>query len=153
MNTGEQTSALRTINIRDVPVRAERVANVREWTDGRGADVCVEVAGVPHVVQEGLELLRVGGRYLWMGNIVPGAQTTIIPHDATRQPKTIMGVLAYDRWVIPRALTWLVSAQHRYPFEKLVSEAFPLEQINAAFEQADWNAGKGQVGRVAIRVT
>jgi Zn-dependent alcohol dehydrogenase len=64
-----------------------------------------------------------------------------------------MGVLAYDRWVIPRALTWLERAQHRYPFEQLVSEAFPLGQINAAFEQADWNAGKGQVGRVAIRVS
>jgi L-iditol 2-dehydrogenase len=143
----------RTINIREAPDKAERVARVREWSDGRGADLCVEVAGVPHVVQEGLELLRVGGRYLWMGNIVPGAETTIIPHDATRQPKTIMGVLAYDRWVIPRALTWLERAQHRYPFEQLVSEAFPLEQINAAFELAEWNAGKGQVGRVAIRVS
>jgi threonine dehydrogenase-like Zn-dependent dehydrogenase len=105
-------------------------------------------------VQEGLELLRVGGRYVWMGNIVPGAETTIIPHDATRQPKTIMGVLAYDRWVIPRALDWLVRAQHRYPFDQLVSrEAFPLDQINTAFEQAEWSAGKGQVGRVAVRVS
>ena len=61
-------------------------------------------------------------------------------------------MLAYDRWVIPRALTWLERAQHRYPFEKLVSQAFPLDQINTAFEQADWNTGKGQVGRVAIHM-
>jgi L-iditol 2-dehydrogenase len=147
-------SADQTINIRQTPDKAERVARVREWTAGRGADLCVEVAGVPHVVQEGLELLRVGGRYVWMGKIVPGAETTIIPHDATRQPKTIMGVLAYDRWVIPRALDWLVRAQHRYPFEQLVSQdAFPLEQINTAFEQAEWSAGKGQVGRVAVRIS
>jgi L-iditol 2-dehydrogenase len=141
-----------TINIREVGDRGERVAIVRELTHGQGADLCVEVAGVPAVVQEGLQYLRVGGRYLWMGNIVPGAETTIIPHDAVRQPKTIMGVLAYDRWAIPRALDWLARAQQRYPFERLVSEAYPLAEINTAFEQAEWNAGKGQVGRVAVRI-
>lgn len=138
------------LDIREMPTRQERVRLVRDLTGGHGADLCVEVAGVPAVVQEGLEMLRVGGRYLWMGNIVPGAETTIIPHDATRQPKTIMGILSYDRWVIPRALDWLSRARHRYPFEKLVSRTFPLNQINQAFEHAEWNAGQGQVGRVAI---
>ena len=75
-----------TIDIRDVADQAERVRLVREATGGHGADVCVEVAGVPGVVQEGLEMLRIGGRYLWMGNIVPGAAARIVPHDATRQP-------------------------------------------------------------------
>ena len=139
-----------TIDIRQISDQASRVRTVREATSGQGADLCVEVAGVPGVVQEGLEMLRTGGRYLWMGNIVPGAEARIIPHDATRQPKMILGVLAYDRWVIPRALDWLVRAQHRYPLERLVSETFPLEQINEAFGQAEWNAGKGQVGRIGI---
>ncbi len=140
------------IDIRALRTSQERVQAVRDLTNGQGADVCVEVAGVPAVVQEGLEMLRVGGRYLWMGNIVPGAETRIIPHDATRQPKLIQGVLAYDRWVIPRALDWLARARVRYPFEQLVSQTFPLEQINQAFEQAEWSAGKGQVGRVALTI-
>jgi L-iditol 2-dehydrogenase len=138
------------IDIREVAGQEERVTAARELTGGQGADLCVEVAGVPAVVQEGIEMLRVGGRYLWMGNIVPGAETRIIPHDVTRQPKLIQGVLAYDRWVIPRALDWLERAQHRYPFHALISQSYPLERINEAFEQAEWNAGKGQVGRVAI---
>jgi putative phosphonate catabolism associated alcohol dehydrogenase len=139
-----------TIDINAVPDKAERVRQVREATAGQGADICVEVAGVAGIVQEGLEMLRVGGRYLWMGNIVPGAEARIIPHDAVRQPKMILGVLAYDRWAIPRALDWLARAQQRYPFERLVSESFPLERINDAFGQAEWNAGKGQVGRVTV---
>ena len=57
-------------------------------------------------------------RHPWMGNIVPGAEARIVPHDATRQPKMILGVLAYDRWVIPRALDWLARAQHRYPLAR-----------------------------------
>jgi threonine dehydrogenase-like Zn-dependent dehydrogenase len=139
-----------TINLREHPTKEERVQIVRDHTHGQGADVCVEVAGVPGVVQEGLEMLRVGGRYLWMGNIVPGAATTIIPHDATRLPKLIQGVLTYDRWVIPRALDWLTRAQHRYPLHKMVSRTYPLEALNEAFEQAEWLAGHGQVGRIAI---
>jgi threonine dehydrogenase-like Zn-dependent dehydrogenase len=139
-----------TIDLAQHPTRQQRVEIVRDLTHGAGADVCVEVAGVPGVVQEGLEMLRVGGRYLWMGNIVPGAEATIIPHDATRRPKLIQGVLTYERWVIPRALDWLVRAQHRVPLHKLVSRTYPLEQINEAFAQAEWLAGRGQVGRIAI---
>ncbi|MGH2457557.1 MAG: zinc-binding dehydrogenase, partial [Chloroflexota bacterium] len=97
-----------TIDLRELPNRADRVARVKDLTGGVGADVCVEVVGVPSVVQEGLEMLRVGGRYLMMGNIVPGAAAEIVPHDAVRQPKQILGVLSYDAWVIPRALDWLV---------------------------------------------
>lgn len=135
------------IDLREISSRADRVARIKELTEGRGADVCVEVAGVAGVVQEGIELLRVGGRYLMMGNIVPGARAEIVPHDAVRQPKTLQGVLAYDAWVIPRALDWLNRAQHRYPYERLVSGRFPLDRINDAFEQSDWAANAGQIPR------
>jgi threonine dehydrogenase-like Zn-dependent dehydrogenase len=139
-----------TLSLADLRTREERVARVRELTLGVGADVAVEVVGVANVVQEGLEMTRVGGRYLWMGNIVPGMKAEIVPHDAVRQPKTIRGVLAYDRWVIPRALDWVARARARYPFERLVGARFSLEQINEAFEQAEWAAGKGGVARTVI---
>jgi Zn-dependent alcohol dehydrogenase len=74
----------------------------------------------------------------------------IVPHDAVRQPKTIRGVLAYDRWVIPRALDWVNRAKGRYPFHKLVGASFPLDQINEAFEAAEWTAGKGSIARTVI---
>jgi len=95
-------------------------------------------------------MTRVGGRYLWMGNIVPGLTAEIIPHDATRQPKTIRGVLAYDGWVIPRALEWVSRTRTKYPLQKLVGARFPLEKINDAFEQAEWAAGKGSVARTVV---
>jgi L-iditol 2-dehydrogenase len=139
-----------TIDLRELRTKEERVARVKELTRGVGADLTVEVAGVANVVQEGLEMTRVGGRYLWMGNIVPGAKAEIVPHDAVRQPKTIKGVLAYDQWVIPRALDWVVRAKERYPFGDLVGARFPLDQINEAFEQAEWAAGRGGVARTVI---
>ncbi|HEX3244973.1 MAG TPA: zinc-binding dehydrogenase [Chloroflexota bacterium] len=139
-----------TISLADFPSASDRIAHVLELTSGVGADVCVEVAGVAGVVQEGLEMLRVGGRYLWMGNIVPGAHADIVPHDAVRRPKQIKGVLAYDRWVIPRALDWLVRARDRYPFEELVGSRYPLDKINDAFAEAEWSAGRGSVARIAL---
>ena len=145
-----QFGADEVIDFKQIPEKADRVRRVRELTGGFGADVVVEVAGIAGVVQEGLEMTRVGGRYLWMGNIVPGVATEIVPHDAVRQPKTIRGVLAYDRWVIPRALDWVSRTREKYPFAKLVGARFPLEQINEAFEQAEWVAGKGSVARTVI---
>jgi L-iditol 2-dehydrogenase len=139
-----------TINLHELPNRADRVARVNELTGGVGADVCVEVVGVAQVVQEGLEFLRTGGRYLMMGNIVPGAVAEIVPHDAVRQPKTLLGVLAYDAWVIPRALDWLVRSHTRYPYDRFLAARYPLEQIDLAFHQADWAAKAGQVPRAII---
>jgi threonine dehydrogenase-like Zn-dependent dehydrogenase len=139
-----------TIDLKELPTREARVQRVKDLTNGVGTDVCVEVVGVANVVQEGIEMTRVGGRYLWMGNIVPGAKAEIVPHDATRQPKTIRGVLAYDRWVIPRALDWVNRTKDKYPFDKLVGARFALDQINEAFEQAEWTAGKGSVARTVI---
>ena len=145
-----QFGADEVIDFKETPAKAARVQRVKELTGGTGADVVVEVAGVAGIVQEGLEMTRVGGRYLWMGNIVPGITAEIIPHDATRQPKTIRGVLAYDRWVIPRALEWVSRTRTKYPFQKLVGARFPLEKINDAFEQAEWAAGKGSVARTVV---
>ncbi len=150
LSLAQQFGADHTINVREVPTAADRVALVREWTHGIGADVCVEVAGVSGVVQEGIEYLRTGGRYLMMGNIVAGAATSIIPHDAVRTPKQLLGVLSYDRWVIPRALDWLVRRRDAYPLEVMVAGSFPLEHIDAAFAAADWDAGQGDVARAVI---
>jgi threonine dehydrogenase-like Zn-dependent dehydrogenase len=145
-----QFGADEVIDFKETPAKAARVQRVKELTGGTGADVVVEVAGVAAIVQEGLEMTRVGGRYLWMGNIVPGLTAEIVPHDATRQPKTIRGVLAYDRWVIPRALEWVSRTRTKYPFQKLIGDRFPLEKINDAFEQAEWAAGKGSVARTVV---
>jgi len=139
-----------TINLRELATREARVRRVRELTCGAGADLTVEVVGIAGVVQEGLEMTRVGGRYLWMGNIVPGMTAEIVPHDAVRQPKTIRGVLAYDRWVIPRALDWVNRARDRYPFDRMVGTRFPLTRINEAFQHAEWAAGSGSVARTVI---
>lgn len=150
LELARQFGADEVLDLKELPSKEARVQRVKDLTGGVGADLCVEVVGIAGVVQEGLELTRVGGRYLWMGNIVPGMTAEIVPHDVVRQPKTIRGVLAYDRWVLPRALDWVNRRKDTYPFDKLVGASFPLERINEAFEQTEWTAGKGSVARTVL---
>ena len=46
----------------------------------------------------------------------------------------------YDPWVIPRALDFLVRNRRRWPFDRLISHTYPLEQINEAFAASEWHA-------------
>ncbi len=115
----------------------ERISYVLEQTDGSGADLVAEFVGSPHVLSEGVKMLRWGGRYLWIGNINLGFPTQIEPGDIVRCSKTIRGIIVYEPWVIPRALDFLTRTQHKYPFHKIISHTFPFAQINDAFAYAD----------------
>ena len=43
------------------------INKVLEITEGRGADVVIEVTGVPNVIKQGIKMLRVGGKYILLG--------------------------------------------------------------------------------------
>ncbi len=115
----------------------DRVALIRDWTQGRGADVVAELVGSPAVVQEGLDMLRPGGRYLWVGNINLGQEGPIQPGSAVRYMRTIIPVVAYEAWVIPRVLDFMVRTRHAYPYHKVISHRFPFEEINKAFQASE----------------
>jgi L-iditol 2-dehydrogenase len=58
----------------DVGLKADAcdvVAEVRERTNGRGADVAVEVVGMTTTVQTGIAVLRKGGSLTLVGNLAP----------------------------------------------------------------------------------
>ena len=56
-----------TIDLAATPA-AQRLAMVRELTDGLGVDVAIEAAGSARAVEEGLDLIRDGGRYVIAGH-------------------------------------------------------------------------------------
>jgi L-iditol 2-dehydrogenase len=128
-----------TINLKDVPERKERVSLVRKYTGGAGADVACDFVGFPQVIPEGIEMLRAGGTYLEIGTISRGAKVELEPAQLVWGGKRIVGVIMYDAIVIPRALDFLVRNRARWPFEKLVSHKYPLEQIDKAFADSEWH--------------
>jgi len=114
----------------------QRLQAVKDLTGGRGADVVAEFVGSPAVVQEGVEMLRYGGRYLWIGNINLGLKGEVDPGQVVRGSRTLIGLVVYEAWVIPRALQFLQRTRTKYPYERIISHTFPLDRINEAFEQA-----------------
>jgi Zn-dependent alcohol dehydrogenase len=48
-----------------------------------------------------------------------------------------MGVIQYDPWMIPRALDSLVRTKTRWPWDRILSHKYPLENINEAFAASE----------------
>ena len=123
-----------------------RVARVRELTDGWGADIVLEVAGLPSVIPEGIDMLTEGGKYVEIGNINQRHTTTIDPSVLVHGGKSILGIMWYEPETLLKALGLLSTRQDKYPFESLLSHKYPLKAINEAFQEQD----AGKVHRAAL---
>jgi threonine dehydrogenase-like Zn-dependent dehydrogenase len=134
-----------TINVDKVPP-ARRMERLLDLTRGVGADVVVEVCGTPEVLDEGMRMARVGGRYMLIGNINLDMAGSVDPGNAVRYTKSILALTVYEQWVIPRSLDLLSRCKDQYPFDKVISHTFPLEEINQAMDFAR----SGQPIRVAL---
>ena len=141
------------VDINSLATPEARIAEVQRFTGGAGADIVIEMAGVPQVVPEGIQYLRPGGRYILIGNIVAGAAAQIVPETIVRRARELVGVVTYPKWVLPRAVGWLHRRRDAYPFEELVSETYTLEQINEAFAAPAATNAKARVGRAVISMT
>ncbi|MEE8470189.1 MAG: zinc-binding dehydrogenase [Dehalococcoidia bacterium] len=134
------------IDMRELKTPMERVLRVKELTGGWGADVVAELVGFPHVIPEGIDMLGNGGRYLEIGNISPLKTCEIDPSSLVLNNKSIVGVMLYGPDTLKKALDFLSRAKNKYPFDRILSRSYPLEEINKAFEEQD----KGLVTRSAI---
>ena len=124
------------INMIDYPSFEARLEKVKDLTHGRGADLVVEANGHPEVVWEGLEMLGPGGTYLSMGLVTGQLHSRIDMERVIHKGLTIVGSGSYKSWTIPRVLDFMVRRKDKYPFDKLISHKFKLEDINEAFRQA-----------------
>lgn len=125
------------IDFREYESVDERAERVRALTDGVGADIGVEVAGVPDAFAEGIHLLRDGGQYLEVGNINPGHMTDFDPGTLTRSMIDIKTAIRYQPWYLKRALEFLDENSERYPYEKLIDAEFELIEVNEALSKSE----------------
>ena len=155
LELAKQFGADETIDINELPDAAQRIQRVMELTGGRGADVVGEFVGLPAAVPEGIAMVRGGGTYLEIGNISFGQTVPFDPSTLVWGSKTIIGLVMYDPWVIPEALDFLVRTRDKYPHEEVVShDKYKLEDINRAFEEAEWqkDGGGGTKVRRAVLI-
>lgn len=112
--------------------RATRRETVLALTGGRGADVVVEMSGVPSAFNEGVDLLRAGGRYLVIGQIhdktVDFNPSAIVMKDAR-----LIGSLSASVEHYYRALEFMSHHKSTFNWNDMITRRYPLEDINQAF--------------------
>lgn len=111
----------------------ELVEAIREETEGRGADVVVETVGRPEVLRVGLEMLRRGGTYLETGNFVDTGDVSLNVH----RHIAAKNVLLYGNSNHPhdgyyRAMEMMHRYEKQFPFEKLITHRYKLDQAKEA---------------------
>lgn len=124
------------VDFREYDTVDARVDRVRELTEG-GADVGVEVAGVPEAFTEGIELVRKGGHYLEMGNVRPGHTVEFDPGRLTRKSIDVTTAVEYDPWILHEALSFLADTVDTYPYEELLDSEYPLSDVQRALEDSE----------------
>jgi threonine dehydrogenase-like Zn-dependent dehydrogenase len=124
------------INLKEYKDARSRIKRVKELTDGIGADVVAELVGHPSVINEGLNMLALFGRYLEIGNISKGKTVELDPSNIVFGNKSITGVSLYEPIALKMALDFLERTINIYPYEELFSSKFKLTHINEAIEKS-----------------
>ena len=115
-----------TINVGETTLE-ERIEQVQELTDGVGADIVIECAGVPAVLAEAIELVRRGGKVIEIGHYCDSGEVSVNPHVICRKDIDLLGVWSYPQIQFATALEFL--RRTKAPLEELVTHYLPLEKF------------------------
>ena len=138
-----------TVNIEDYDTPQLRLERIRELTGGRLADIVMELVGQAELLIEGIDYLTYGGVFVEIGDIVRGRKIALDPTPITRAKKVI-GSAMYRPSLLPVMMEMLVKNLGRRPYEKIISNEFPLAEVNTAFEQAEWANRQTPVTRAVL---
>ncbi len=123
-----------TLNTKEVTTVQARARAVADATEQIGADVVFECSGSPEAVPEGIELARSGGEYLLIGR--PGRASHVDMGKVVSKMLRIVGVQSSDVKHLALSVQFIEATLSKYPYEKVVSQVFPLGQTAEAFEAA-----------------
>lgn len=131
------------------PAAEDVVAFLRGLTDGRGADVAIDAAGVPGIVAQAYAAVRRGGTVVAVGLPPEGVSAELPASDLPREEKVVTGSFYGScRPEIDMPLVLDLFMDGRLPLDRLVTRTYALEQLNEAF--AAMNAGEVARGVVTF---
>ncbi len=132
LEMAKRLGADHTINAAETSA-ADRLALVHDLTHGRGADVVIECAGVPQVIPECLDLLRVGGMLVEAGNFSDLGEVAINPHrHLCSKNVRIIGVGGEEAASYGPSMRQMVRYMKHYPVREFVSHRFRLDDVESA---------------------
>src|SRR6201997_5099536 len=115
----------------------ERLEFVRSLTQGRGADMVIETAGVPQAVPEALDMLRLGGLLVEAGNFSDLGDVPISPHrQLCAKSVRVLGVGGEEPASYGPSMRQMARYMKAYPLHEFVSHRFPLRDVQAAVHKS-----------------
>lgn len=135
LKTAKKFGADLTFDVARTPAK-EVTKAVRDACRPDGADAVIEVCGVPDVIPQGLEMLRIGGRYVLGGLVNPDANVTIDANVLVKKWITLRGIHNYHPRHLIQALDFVVANRSRFPFKDIVDSKFSLAELGTAFKKA-----------------
>jgi threonine dehydrogenase-like Zn-dependent dehydrogenase len=117
---------------------ADRFAQVRALTHGHGVDIAIEAAGSARAVEEGLDLVRDGGRYVIAGHYTNAGPSTVNAHEQiNRKHLEIRGCWGSEPTHFVRALQVLEQHAARIPWRSIGARVYALDELNEALADAE----------------
>ena len=140
LRLAEEFGASLTFNVRTTDA-AERLARVREATNGLGADIVLSCSGVPDGFLEALRMVRVGGVVVEAGTFVDMGPVSINPNsDICTRNVSIIGIGGETATTYLPAMRLMAANLDRLPFDRFVSHRLPLERAQEGVELAQTEA-------------
>jgi threonine 3-dehydrogenase len=128
LKIGTKMGADYAINV----AKENAVEFVKSKTGGLGADVVIEMSGAPRAMQDGIAMLRRGGRFCFFGiykdNLVPTPLNDIVFNGGTFYG--INGRLMFDTWFTVSNLL----SSGRLDVKPVVTHKMPMTSFEEAFE-------------------
>ena len=122
----------------DATTPAERFERVRALTDDEGVDVLIEAAGSPRAIEEGLTLVRDGGRYVIAGHYTDAGPSSINAHQhINRKHLEIRGCWGSEAGHFLRALRLLERHAPAVPWRGIGGRTYGLHQLDEALADTE----------------
>jgi L-iditol 2-dehydrogenase len=128
LDFAEKLGADRTINAG----KANVVEEVKQQTDGYGADVVIEAIGLPTTWEQALKLAAKGGTVLEFGGCPPGTKIAVDAETLHYGEQKILGTFHTTPMHFKKALSLVGSGTINV--KPLITGRMKLEQILEAFE-------------------
>jgi threonine 3-dehydrogenase len=126
------------------PEHEDPVEAIMAATDGHGAEVVLEMSGVPAVVDQGTRMLAAGGRLALLG-LPQGPVSLDLTDQVIFKEARIFGVTGRELFRTWQQTTILLATGMVDP-SPVITHRFPLDRFEEAFETAE----SGRAGKVIL---
>lgn len=123
------------------PLEADVVSTVMELTDGGGVDGVLEMSGNPQAINQGVKMLRPGGRISLLGVPAENEVTLDLSNDVIFKGLKVNGIAGRKMWETWRNVRGLLAAG--LDISPIITHTLPLEEFEKGMElMASGNSGK-----------